>query len=160
MSMSKVIIVVVAMLVGVAAFAGEDPPSEGGIPDSQVGLIEGSVFDTFSPPAIPENESAPGELPLPARANEESPPVIPHGIVDFLPITADSNLCLDCHAIDEKQEGEPTPIPASHYVDLRNAPDKQVGEMVGARYLCVSCHVSQTRATPLVGNSAVGSGEG
>ena len=49
MSMSKVIIVVASMLVGVAAFAGEDPPSEGGIPDSQVGLIEG----VSSTPSVP-----------------------------------------------------------------------------------------------------------
>jgi nitrate reductase (cytochrome), electron transfer subunit len=155
MSMSRLMFAVVSMFVGVVAFAGEDPPAEGSIPDSELGLIKVGVFETFSPPAIPENQSAPGEAPLPVRANEESPPVIPHEIVDFLPITANSNLCLECHAVEEKEEGEPTPIPASHYVDLRNAPDEQGEEVAGARYLCISCHVTRTSAALLVGNSAV-----
>ena len=148
-------IVAVLSILGLGlAFAGEESASESAVPDSEIGLRKGSVFETLSPPVVAANESSPGEVDLPARPNEEAPPVVPHGIVDFLPITRDSNMCVDCHAIEEKEAGEPTPIPASHYVDLRNAPGKKATEVAGARYLCISCHVAQTATEPLVGNSA------
>ena len=44
-----------------------------------------------------------------------------------------------------------TPIPASHYVDLRRGGQK--GErLAGARHVCISCHVPRTDARPLVGS--------
>lgn len=140
------------LVLGLAYAAGE-PFAEKGIPDSDVSLRKAGVFETPTPPAVPENDSDPGELPPNTPPNEEAPTVIPHGVGDFLPITADSNMCIDCHALEAKEEGEPTPIPASHYVDLRNAPDEKGGEVAGARYVCLSCHVSQTAVEPLVGNS-------
>ena len=87
------------------------------------------------------------------RSNPVDPPMIPHGIEDFMPITADENMCVDCHAIEVKEEGSPTPIPTSHYVDLRSSPDKVEDTVVGARYDCVSCYVSLTAAAPLVPNT-------
>lgn len=148
------ITVVLSILIAAPALAVEEPASKSGVPDNEVGLSRGSVFETLSPAAVPANESAPGEIAPPQRPNEEAPAVIPHGVADFLPISADSNMCLDCHALETKEEGEPTPIPASHYIDLRNAPAKKGSEVAGARYLCVSCHVEQTATEPLVGNSA------
>ncbi len=123
-----------------------------GIPDRSLGLSKTDVFETVDPPAVTDNTSDPGERPLPARPNVESPPVIPHGIADFLPITRDDNQCLGCPLTEEKVEGEPTPVPASHFVDLRNAPREKRSEIAGARYLCVSCHVPLTDAAPLVRN--------
>lgn len=154
MKKSYLIAGVLSILFVGLALAAEEPASEGGVPDSDVSLRKGSVFGTLSPPAVPSNESSPGEISPPPRPNEESPAVVPHGIADFLPITADSNMCIDCHAVEVKEEGEPTPIPASHYIDMRNAPDKKGADVAGARYLCVSCHVEQTATKPLVGNSA------
>jgi cytochrome c-type protein NapB len=153
MRQSCAIVAVVSVLVLGLAYAAEEPAAENGIPDSDVSLRRASVFETPTPSAVPENESAPGELPPIPPPNEEAPTVIPHGIGDFLPITADSNMCVDCHGVEEKEEGEPTPIPASHYVDLRNAPEEKRAKVAGARYLCVSCHVSQTAVEPLVANS-------
>ena len=158
MKKSYLIAGVLSILIAALGLAVEGPASETGVPDSDIGLRKGSAFETLTPAAVPANEIAPGEVPPPQRPNEEAPPVIPHGIGDFLPITADSNMCIDCHSVEVKEEGEPTPIPASHYVDLRNTPDARRSEVAGARYLCLTCHVEQTATKPLVGNSAAAPG--
>jgi cytochrome c-type protein NapB len=123
------------------------------IPDKDLGLSRGSVFDVPVPPAWRAEASAPGDTPLPPRISREFPPVVPHGIADFLPITATQNTCLDCHAIaGPKKKGEPTPVPASHYLDQRLQPAKKGDKVAGARWVCVSCHVGRSDAPPLVKN--------
>ena len=130
------------------------PPKQAPIPDRHLGLSRTSVFDTPAPAAYHDEASAPGEKALPARINREYPPVIPHGVGDVLPITRDSNLCLDCHAVaGPKKQGEATPIPASHYRDLRRTPETVATRVAGARYVCISCHVPRTDAPPLVGST-------
>ena len=123
------------------------------VADRDLGLSRGSVFEVPTPPLFQDEASAPGEKPLPRRINREFPPVIPHSIADAVPITRDSNLCMDCHAVPgPKKKGEATPIPKSHYADLRRTP-KTTGKTVsGARFVCISCHVPRTDAMPLVGN--------
>jgi nitrate reductase (cytochrome), electron transfer subunit len=123
------------------------------LPDAALGLSKTSVFDAPAPPVVKENDSAPGELPVVPRPYALAPPRIPHGIDAFLPITPKSNACADCHAVAEKEKGQPTPIPASHYTDLRNAPAKRGDQVVGARWVCTSCHVPLTDAKPLVANT-------
>ncbi len=105
-----------------------------------------------APPAVKANDSAPGELPLLPRAYTLAPPRIPHAVADLLPITQKQNACLDCHAVKEKTKGEPTPIPPSHYIDYRSAPDRVGSLVAGARHVCVSCHVARTDAPDLVDN--------
>jgi nitrate reductase (cytochrome), electron transfer subunit len=129
----------------------EPPPAA--IADRDLGLSKTSVFEVPSPPPVADNDSAPGEEPVLPRAYPGAPPRIPHGIAALLPITRQDNFCIDCHLTDEKVEGGPTPIPASHKTDLRNAPGKAGERVVGARWFCVSCHVPVTGAAPLVGNS-------
>jgi cytochrome c-type protein NapB len=128
------------------------PSQETAIPDDRIGLVDADIGDTPTPPAFEDNTTEPGEMPVRPPVYLGSPPVVPHGIADFLPITREQNFCMDCHQVAEKVEGEPTPIPPSHYVDLRNAPDLSQDEVVGARFRCTACHVSQTDAPPLVGN--------
>ena len=132
------------------AVAGCSGPA--GTPDTEIGLSKASVFDTPSPEAVVENTRELGESQLISRAYDGAPPVIPHSVTDLLPITRDENMCADCHMTDEKTEGEPTPIPASHYMDLRNAPTEKRETIAGARHVCVSCHMEQTEAVPLVTN--------
>ena len=118
------------------------------------GLAPGSVFQVPSPPAFKDEASAPGEKGVLKRINREFPPMIPHGVADFLPITRESNMCLDCHGTGApRKAGEPTPVPASHYVDLRRAPEQKGAKLAGTRWVCISCHVPQTDAKPLVGNT-------
>jgi nitrate reductase cytochrome c-type subunit len=109
------------------------------VADRDLGLSRTSVFEVPTPPLFKDEASAPGEKPLPKRTNKEYPPVIPHGVADCLPITPSSNLCLDCHAIPgRKKTGEATPIPASHYVDLRRAPEQKGEKVAGSRYVCTA----------------------
>jgi cytochrome c-type protein NapB len=54
--------------------------------------------------------------------------------------------------VDKAEPGGPVPIPASHYVDLRNAPAVKRAEIAGSRFVCTACHVPQTNAQPLVEN--------
>ena len=133
-----------------AATPTETPPAA--ISDRDLGLSKTSVFEAASPPPVADNDSAPGEEPALPRAYPGAPPRIPHGIASLLPITRQDNFCIDCHLTDEKVEGGPTPIPASHKTDLRNSPEKAGERVVGARWFCVSCHVPVTGAAPLVGN--------
>jgi len=130
--------------------AGVATAAPKGIPDEELGLSKTSVFETAVPPVVKENASAPGDRPVRPRAFPGAPPVVPHGVSDFLPITKGSNSCVDCHAVAKKVKGEPTPIPASHYTDLRNAPGKRGDTVVGARWNCTACHVPQEDVAPLV----------
>lgn len=122
------------------------------VPDTSLGLAKGSVFDVPAPPAVKDNDSAPGERPVLPRPYVIAPPRIPHLVADLLPITPKQNACIDCHAVKEKKPGEATPIPASHYTDYRNAPGRVGAQVVGARYVCVSCHAAATDAQALVEN--------
>jgi len=106
--------------------------------------------EVVAPPVVKENDSAPGERRVRPRPFPGAAPVVPHGTADFLPITRDQNACVDCHAVAEKKKGEATPIPASHYIDLRNAPGQRRDEVVGARWNCTACHVPQHDVAPLV----------
>lgn len=139
---------------GLQAQDRKPAPSAQAIPDHVLGLSHESVFDVPIPPKFKEEDSAPGEKPVLKRINREFPPMIPHGIADFLPLTRASNMCVDCHGTaGPRKAGEPTPIPASHYVDLRRAPGIRGTQLAGTRWVCTACHVPQTDAKPLVGNT-------
>jgi cytochrome c-type protein NapB len=122
--------------------------------DRDLGLSRTSVFEVPAPPRFQDETAGPGEKPLPRRINKEYPPVIPHGVSDFLPITLSSNLCLDCHGVaGKKVKGEVTPVPASHYMDYRRAPEQKGTKVAGTRYVCTACHVPRTDAPPAVGST-------
>ena len=126
-------------------------PDEVSVPDSELGLAKGSVFDVADPDPVRSNPLDPGEGARFPRAFVEGPPQSSHSLAGMLPITREENLCIDCHLIEGAEEGDPTPIPESHLVDLRNAPDVIREDVAGARYVCVTCHVRKTEAQPLVG---------
>jgi cytochrome c-type protein NapB len=124
-----------------------------GVKDTDLGLSRTSVFDVPSPPLYKAEDAAPGEKPLPKRLSAGLPPNIPHAIGDFLPITRDTNLCIECHEVPgPKKKGEPTPLPRSHYVDWRHDQGRKLEKHAGARWVCTACHLAQTDAKPLVGN--------
>jgi cytochrome c-type protein NapB len=147
-------VLLAAGLAAAADPASSPPKGAKGTPDTALGLAKGSVFDVATPPAVKEEASAPGEASLPKRLGPQIAPVIPHGVADFLPITRDQNMCLDCHGVaGPKQKGEPTPLPASHYADWRHAQGKVQEKPSGARWVCTACHPTRTDARPLVGNA-------
>ncbi|HEY3351409.1 MAG TPA: nitrate reductase cytochrome c-type subunit [Thermoanaerobaculia bacterium] len=95
----------------------------------------------------------PGDGKVLPRPFASAPPLIPHTVEGLLPITRADNGCVTCHAVDKAEPGGPVPIPASHYVDLRNAPTVKRAEIAGSRFVCTACHVPQAGVKPLVANS-------
>lgn len=128
------------------------------IQTNSMGLSKSSVFDVPTPQVYHYTETPPGQSKVLPRAYLGAPPQIPHDISDFLPITAQNNICISCHDQPgqwgkKREEGMPTPIPPSHYTDLRNAPGKVTEHLINARYSCNQCHVPQADAAPLVENT-------
>lgn len=147
------LLAIVAVLIagwGVAQDAVESP-----IADGDLSLAKGSVFDVLIPPVPAVNSSDPGDEPKVARAFDTSPPRVPHAVADFMPIGREDNWCVDCHMTDwtAPEEDEATPIPFSHYMDLRGGSGEIGEQIVGARWVCVSCHIPVTDAPALVENS-------
>ncbi len=102
-------------------------------------------------PAYVFDSPEPGEADLGERSFENSPPIIPHNVDDFLPITAAENLCTDCHLPEEAVEAEATSIPASHLYDIRR--DTELQGLAGANYNCTQCHATQANTDALVENT-------
>jgi cytochrome c-type protein NapB len=132
--------------------------AEKAVEDARLGLEKTSVFSTPAPIVAKAAGEAPGENESLGAYFSEAPPLVPHVVEDFLPIRAGENLCVDCHMLPDEigkqaEAGEPTPIPASHYTDLRKDPGKMTGKLIGARFNCTQCHVAQSDAKPLVGNT-------
>lgn len=154
--MRRSILVLLAATVAAAVIAAKPAKHAApgsALPDSTIGLSHTSVFSAPAPPAVAAPDGIPGDAPRIPRAYPGAPPRIPHGIGDFLPITRDQNMCIECHDTGSAGDTGAVPIPASHYVDLRRAPDVSRDRVAGARYVCVTCHVPRTDATPLVGNA-------
>jgi len=143
-----IVVLVSPLLVLLPTLAGGGP----GTPDSQIGLSKESVFEVPVPEAVVWNLSEPGDRPTVPAPFPEAPPVVPHRTDDLLPITFDTNECIDCHAVEIEEEGEPTPIPISHFIDMRYAPDQKGEVVAGARFNCVSCHVTLDDNKEIVGN--------
>ncbi len=132
-----------------------DPAAEpGALDETRLGLSAARLDEAPAPPLWNDSAAMPGEQPLHPRPYAGAPPVVPHGIGDFLPLTNSENNCLLCHQPGgEKVEGEPTPLPASHLEDLRRAPGVQGEEVAGARHNCLACHVAAADVAPLVENA-------
>jgi len=105
------------------------------------------------------------------RAYQDAPPMIPHDVSDFLPITRENNACTGCHAPEIAPAMGATPIPPSHYLDMRprhicdgkkfkkridnmkNETDvKPLTHLSQARYNCSQCHAPQSQGNPSVEN--------
>ena len=53
------------------------------------------------------------------RAFENAPPMIPHKINMFVPITTTSNLCYSCHKPGNANNIGATPMPNTHFTNYR-----------------------------------------
>jgi cytochrome c-type protein NapB len=88
-----------------------------------------------------------------ARTFSTQPPVIPHAVENFDEITLETNQCMDCHsAANFKKKNAPV-VGQSHFIDREG---KKLTEASAGRYNCVTCHVPQVDAPPLVENSFKG----
>ncbi len=115
------------------------------------------------------NSDAPGTSVKLDRSFENAPPMIPHNIDAFLPITLKTNSCVSCHMPEIAAAMKATPLPQSHMTDYRPdiaktdgkyaaAPEGTVvkkdlkGKLSATRYNCNQCHVPQTDATVMLKN--------
>jgi len=86
------------------------------------------------------------------RAYPMQPPTIPHAI-DGYQVDINSNRCMLCHGQANAANFQAPPVSVTHYMDR----DGQVlAEISARRYFCVQCHVVQTDAPLLIGNSFAG----
>ena len=148
----KVTKVVAAALFAFFFAAGARAAETKGVADKTLGLEKSAVTGVPAPKSYEYQAKDPGDGKLLPRLFASAPPLIPHTVDGILPITRADNACLTCHALDKPEPGGPVPIPASHYVDTRNAPAVKRAEIAGSRYVCTACHVPQTNAKPLVAN--------
>lgn len=86
------------------------------------------------------------------RSFENAPPLISHDLEGLTPITTDLNMCVTCHMPEVAKDAGATAIPKSHLVSLRNGEDLH-GKLDDERYVCLTCHVPQANAKPLVKNN-------
>lgn len=124
-----------------------------GVTDAALGLEKSAVTGVPAPKSFEYQAKEPGDGKVLPRPFDSAPPLISHTVDGILPITRADNACVTCHAVDKAEPGGPVPIPASHYVDLRNAPAVKRAEIAGSRFVCTVCHVPQTGAKALVANT-------
>jgi cytochrome c-type protein NapB len=84
-----------------------------------------------------------------ARDFVQQPPLVPHTI-DKHAINLASNKCLTCHSWEDYRDAGATKISQTHFADRDGVVQANV---VGQRYFCKQCHVSQKNAEPLVENN-------
>ncbi len=126
------------------------------VEDNDLGLSKASVFDTPVPTAYAYTDADPEDVDKLPRAFPGAPPQIPHEIATMTPITVQENQCLDCHDKPRyvgKDIKDKAPMSESHYATTGDKPKDW--KLSGARFNCTQCHVMQTDAKPLVGNTFV-----
>ena len=107
-----------------------------------------------------------------SRAFQDAPPMIPHDVSDYLPITKDNNMCTGCHMPEMAKDMGATPLPKSHFLDMRpkhtfdgkmfeKAVDnmknetsvKEIDHLSAARFNCTLCHAPQSQGALVVENT-------
>ena len=98
------------------------------------------------------------------RAFQDAPPMVPHDTEGMLPITIKDNQCIGCHMPEVASSMGATPIPSSHFLNMRpkhnfdgkmftKAIDNMKNEtsiksngskLYGGRFNCSQCHAPQS----------------
>ena len=109
-------------------------------------LRSGTPIDREMPiaPARQERDRAPYD-----RDFVQQPPLIPHTIEGYT-VDKNFNKCLDCHAWNRAKETGATKISLTHF---RTRDGVEMSSVSPLRYFCSQCHVPQSEAKPLVGNT-------
>ncbi len=137
-----------ALLAALAACASNYPVSD---------LRGKDVAAADTAPSVkPFPEKSPGgaQVLIP-RTFTGQPPLVPHAIARYEPITVEQNDCLDCHISDELNGKKMPRMGDNHFVPPGpGGGGNPVVDM--ARYECTTCHVQQVDAPPLIENDFVG----
>ena len=149
MMLLAVVVVAIASQIVMRDSTGNQSP----VPDRELGLRKTSLTDDRVPPAFVFTDAAPGDNQRLPRAYDGAPPLIPHSLNGLVPITSSENACLLCHQTGSTDPANPPQVPRSHLTDFRRAPDVVRDTVAGARWNCTACHVIQSNAPVLVGNT-------
>ena len=79
----------------------------------------------------------------------QQPPLVPH-TMDEYKVTKEFNKCLDCHSWARAKEMKATKISLTHF---KNRTGAEMSNVSPNRYFCAQCHVPQSDAKPLIGNT-------
>lgn len=143
---SLVLATLLATLLGCASFSTPTP-------------MRGA--DVSAPDRAPEVKTYAEKVPgvgqphLIERTFVGQPPVIPHAIDKYVPLTMEENACLDCHITDELRGQKVPKIGQSHFSKTAKRKDGSPAVEM-SRFQCDSCHVPQVDAKPLVDSLFVG----
>ena len=85
------------------------------------------------------------------RNYPDQPPLIPHSIEGYA-LDLNANKCLSCHSRKFTEQSQAPMISVTHYQDRDG---NTLAGVAPRRYVCTSCHVTQTGAPPLVENKFV-----
>lgn len=143
---SLLIATLLASIVGCASFSAPTPMRGADV----------SAPDR-APAAKAYDEKIPGvgQPQLIARTFVGQPPLVPHAVEKYVPLTIEENACLDCHITDELRGQKVPKIGQSHFSKTAKRKDGSPAvEMT--RFQCDSCHVPQVDAKPLVDSRFVG----
>ncbi|MFO1276233.1 nitrate reductase cytochrome c-type subunit [Sphaerotilus uruguayifluvii] len=100
--------------------------------------------DNAPTPIRQERDHAPSD-----RDFVQQPPLIPHTISNYQ-ITKNYNKCMDCHAFQKSKDSGAPKVSVTHF---RTRDGQELDNISPRRYFCTQCHVPQTDAKPLVGNT-------
>lgn len=128
--------------------------------------------DDTVPPTFKFSDATAGTSQKIERAFQDAPPMIPHDTDGMLPITRqEGNQCLNCHMPEMAESMGATPIPPSHFTNMRpkhNWDGKtfektadvmkndvsivKSDELYQGRWNCSQCHAPQSDATLVTEN--------
>jgi cytochrome c-type protein NapB len=156
--------------------------TNGSVSDESLSLRKANVQNESAvmPKKISYAKPAPGEAKTIERSYDNAPPLIPHSVEGLVPITRANNSCLGCHMPEVAPSVHATAIPKSHFTNFRpteiiakdgklikkgkvvakpNGGANEVfatpthGKLYAGRFNCTQCHITQSNAKPLVGNT-------
>jgi len=127
----------------------------GPVDETSVGIGADGVFNDPSPSTFEYPTAEAGKSDRISKSYHTAPPMVPHTVEEYLPITMENNECMECHdkpkLIDRKYvKGKKLAMPEDHYGGFGGRGDKD--EPSGARYTCTQCHAPTSDAQPLVEN--------
>ena len=143
------------------------------IPESSLGYRESSLYNEKNKgvESSTYSKAAPGTSNKIQRAFQDAPPMIPHDTEGMLIITKGNNQCLQCHRPEVAEAVGATPIPKSHFLNMRpinkvvdgklvkgvdnlqnQISVKQITKVYEGRYNCTQCHAPQSNAKLITEN--------
>ena len=152
MKTRKLMLTLVASLGFCAALAavGADPTSGAAATEANPPAVQSlRGRDVSAPDSDPGNYKQERDHDPGTRAYVQQPPLIPH-VTEGYQITANFNKCMDCHSWSRYKETGATKVSLTHF---KTRDGQELSNISPRRYFCTQCHVPQTDAKPLVGNT-------